>query len=485
MSALQRLRFSAEVLDAMASRRPVVALESTILTHGLPRGLNLTLATKLEKIIRDNGAVPAHIAVLDGHPLIGLSDKQLEMLALDESINPLKISRRDLAVASALDRSGGTTVAGTICLASAAGIKHFCTGGLGGVHRGAERTWDVSADLTELGRSPVHVVCAGAKSILDTSLTLEYLETQGVTVASISDTNDFPAFYSPTSGYYSPYKLTPLEAARVSHASEGLASGALFCAPIPAEYAAEGARIQASVDQAISESQDAGVVGKATTPWLLARVAELTQGSSITSNMALIENNAKISSQIAVAYSKLTKGEEVHEQYAVSEPKKPSQPASTPTPTPKPQPIEDEESRQEDVPADVIIIGASALDITSQYRDSVKPIPQSTFPGTVKISLGGVGRNIAEAANRVLRKSPLSSMLVTPVGSDEFASILKTATAQLKMRTDGFIGTTRTTPVVSLLLASDGELREGVSSFDAVDHLTFGEVGVRSSERRV
>ncbi|TIA88354.1 hypothetical protein E3P99_02632 [Wallemia hederae] len=481
--ALNRLRFSAEVLDAMASKKPVVALESTILTHGLPRGLNLSLARRLESLIRDGGAVPAHIALLDGNPLVGLTDKQLEILALDESINPLKISRRDLAVATALNRSGGTTVAGTICLASAAGIKHFCTGGLGGVHRGAERTWDVSADLTELGRSPVHVVCAGAKSILDTSLTLEYLETQGVTVASIADTTDFPAFYSPKSGYHSPYNLTPLEAAKVSHASQGLGSGALFCVPIPKEYSEEGARIQTSVDQAIRESQESGVVGKETTPWLLARVAELTKGSSITSNMALIENNAKVSAEIAVAYSKLNRGEEVEEKmYAMSQPTtaapQPAQPAKSTQPQATTPDTPTTPSQPENIPADVMIIGASAVDITSQYHNSVAPNAQSTYPGSIKIGLGGVGRNIAEATNRVLRKSPLSSMLVTPVGSDNdaFATILKDASARLKMRTDGFIHTAHPTPVVNLLLSHDGELREGVSSFEAVEKLTFEEV---------
>ncbi|TIB99330.1 hypothetical protein E3Q18_01589 [Wallemia mellicola] len=473
-----RLKFSAEVLDAMATRKPVVALESTIITHGLPRGDNLSLGRKLEKIIRDNGAIPAHIAVIDGHPLVGLSDKQLEILALDESLNPLKISRRDLAVASALNRSGGTTVAGTICLASAAGIKHFCTGGLGGVHRGAERTWDVSADLTELGRSPVNVICAGAKSILDTSLTLEYLETQGVTVATVGETNDFPAFYSPKSGYYSPYNLTPVEAARVSLASDGLSSGALFCCPIPAEYAEEGARIQSSVDQAIKESQEAGIAGKETTPWLLARVAELTKGSSIKSNLALIENNAKISADIAVAYNQLQKGQEPEQKvYPMGHMKKPDATKSEVGKPPVRQPPQQvQKEKQTDIPADVMIIGASALDITSQYKDVVGENPQSTYPGVIKIGLGGVGRNIAEATNRVLRKSPISSMLVTPVGSDEFAETLKSATSKLKMRTDGFINTYHPTPVVNLLLNSDGELREGVSSFEAVEKLTFDEV---------
>ena len=295
-----------EVAAAIAEGKPVVALESTIISHGMPYPQNVETALAVEQIIRDNGAVPATIAIIGGRLKAGLTAEQIEYFGKKgQAIH--KASRRDLAVLCARGEDGATTVTTTMIIAHMAGIKVFATGGIGGVHRGAETTMDISADLEELGQTPVMVVCAGAKSILDLGLTLEYLETKGVPVIGFG-TEELPAFYTRKSGFGVDYRIdTPAELAAAFKASHemGLKSGMLVTNPIPEEFAMPLDVINAAIDQAIGECEAKGIHGKETTPFLLARVAELTGGDSLASNIRLVFNNAKVAAQTAVEYCKL------------------------------------------------------------------------------------------------------------------------------------------------------------------------------------
>jgi len=295
-----------EVADALASGKPVVALESTIISHGMPYPQNVETALNVERIIREQGAVPATIAIIGGRLKAGLSPEEIEYFG-KKGTAIHKASRRDLAALCARGEDGATTVTTTMIIAHMAGIKIFATGGIGGVHRGAETTMDISADLEELGQTPVMVVCAGAKSILDLGLTLEYLETKGVPVIGYG-TKELPAFYTRQSGFSVDYQIdTPEELAAVFKASHdiGLKGGMLVTNPIPAEFAMPKEVIDEAIDQAIRECNEQGIHGKETTPFLLARVAELTGGDSLASNIRLVYNNAKVAAQTAVAYSKL------------------------------------------------------------------------------------------------------------------------------------------------------------------------------------
>ena len=301
----QYLDIKPEVAQALAEGKPVVALESTIISHGMPYPQNVETALAVEQIIRDNGAVPATIAIIGGRLKAGLTAEEIEYFGKKgQAIH--KASRRDLAVLCARGEDGATTVTTTMIIAHMAGIKIFATGGIGGVHRGAETTMDISADLEELGQTPVMVVCAGAKSILDLGLTLEYLETKGVPVIGYG-TEELPAFYTRQSGFGVDYRSdTPEELAaafKAGHAM-GLKSGMLVANPIPEEFAMPKAVIDAAIDQAVAECNANGIKGKETTPFLLARVAELTGGDSLASNIRLVFNNAKVAAQTAVAYCK-------------------------------------------------------------------------------------------------------------------------------------------------------------------------------------
>ena len=302
----QYLDIHPEVAQALAEGKPVVALESTIISHGMPYPQNVETALNVENIIRQHGAVPATIAIIGGRLKAGLSREEIEYFGQKgQAIH--KASRRDLAVLCARGEDGATTVATTMIIAHMAGIHVFATGGIGGVHRGAETTMDISADLEELAQTPVMVVCAGAKSILDLGLTLEYLETKGVPVIGYG-TEELPAFYTRQSGFRVDYRIdTPAELAaafRASHAM-GLPGGMLVTNPIPQEYSMPADVINAAIDQAIAEANAKGIHGKATTPFLLARVAELTGGDSLASNIKLVFNNAKVAAQTAVEYCKL------------------------------------------------------------------------------------------------------------------------------------------------------------------------------------
>lgn len=295
---------SEEVAAALREGKPVVALESTIISHGMPYPKNVETALAVEKVVRDNGAVPATIAIIKGKLKAGLSQDEIAYLG-KKGLNVQKASRRDLPVLIAKGEDGATTVAATMIIANLAGISIFCTGGIGGVHRGAETTMDISADLEELASTPVLVVCAGAKSILDIGLTLEYLETKGVPVIGYG-TDELPAFYTRKSGFGVDYKLdTAEEIASVWQAKGelGVGGGMLVANPIPEEYSLDETYINQKIDEAINEAEQRGIKGKEITPFLLDKIQKITSGESLDSNIQLVFNNAAVAAQIAAAYA--------------------------------------------------------------------------------------------------------------------------------------------------------------------------------------
>ena len=294
------LDISPEVRQALAEGKPVVALESTIISHGMPYPQNVETALNVERIVRENGAVPATIAIIGGKLKAGLSPEEIEYLG-KKGYAVTKASRRDLPVLVARGEDGATTVATTMIIAAMAGIKVFATGGIGGVHRGAETTMDISADLEELAQTPVMVICAGAKSILDLGLTLEYLETKGVPVIGYG-TEELPAFYTRKSGFGVDYRLdTPDEVAAAFRAKleMGLQGGMLVTNPIPEQYSMDPAVINKAIDEAVAEANAKGIKGKQTTPFLLAKIKDITGGDSLASNIRLVYNNAALAAQVA------------------------------------------------------------------------------------------------------------------------------------------------------------------------------------------
>ena len=296
----QYLDCSPEVARALAEGRPVVALESTIISHGMPYPQNVETALRVEQTIRENGATPATIAIIKGRLKAGLTPEEIEYLG-KKGRAVAKASRRDLPVLVARKEDGATTVTTTMIIAAMAGIKVFATGGIGGVHRGAETSMDISADLEELAMTPVMVICAGAKSILDLGLTLEYLETKGVPVIGYG-TEELPAFYTRKSGFKVDYRIdTPEELAAAFKAklAMGLTGGMLVTNPIPEEYSMDPERINAAIDQAIDECTAQGIKGKDTTPFLLARIKDITGGDSLASNIQLVLNNARLAARTA------------------------------------------------------------------------------------------------------------------------------------------------------------------------------------------
>ncbi len=295
------IQLSPEVAAAQQAGRPIVALESTIIAHGMPWPQNLDTAREVEEVIRSEGAVPATIAVIGGRIRVGLTDDELKQLA--QAPDAMKLSRRDLPFAIATGRLGATTVAATMICAHLAGIEVFVTGGIGGVHRGGHESFDISADLQELARTPVAVVCAGAKSILDLGLTLEYLETHGVPVLSVGQDN-FAAFFTPDSGLKADFRMDGAdEQSRFIRAkwALGLNGGVVVSNPVPAAQAMPREEIDAITTQALAEAQAQGIQGKAITPFLLARIKALTGGRSLTTNIALVKNNAVVGARLACA----------------------------------------------------------------------------------------------------------------------------------------------------------------------------------------
>ncbi|MFC4303248.1 pseudouridine-5'-phosphate glycosidase [Cohnella boryungensis] len=300
-SASQYLTYTEEVREALASNKPIVALETTIISHGMPYPQNIEMARTVERIIREQGAVPATIGILDGRIKIGLNEQELEAFANTPQVE--KVSRRDFPYILSSGKIGATTVSATMIGAALAGIEVFATGGIGGVHREGETTMDISADLTELAQTNVAVVCAGAKSILDIGRTLEFLETHGVPVVGYK-TDEFPSFYARESGYGVDFRLDePAQVADVLRKKWelGLSGGAIIANPVPEESALQQHEIEKVIQQALSEAKEQNITGKKVTPFLLARIKELTEGRSLETNIALVYHNAKVAAQIAVA----------------------------------------------------------------------------------------------------------------------------------------------------------------------------------------
>ena len=301
-----KIKVAEEVKKALAEGKAVVALESTIISHGMPYPQNVETALRVEEEVRKNGAVPATIAIIDGVPTVGCNREEIEKLG-KAGLTVTKVSRRDIPIVIAKGLNGATTVASTMILAEKAGVKIFATGGIGGVHRGAEKTMDISADLDELSKTNVTVVCAGAKSILDLNLTMEYLETKGVAVIGYG-TDELPAFFTRESGIKVGYRMdTPKEIAESMKAKEdmGLEGGMLVTNPIPEEYSMNAKVIGEAIDKAVKEAEEKGVKGKDITPFLLDKIQKITGGDSLASNIQLVLNNARLASQIAVELSKL------------------------------------------------------------------------------------------------------------------------------------------------------------------------------------
>ncbi|OBZ79738.1 Pseudouridine-5'-phosphate glycosidase [Grifola frondosa] len=522
-----------EVQDALAHNRPVVALETTIVTHGMPFPVNLKTARSVESIVRKAGAIPATIGVVGGRVKIGLKPSELERLA-DVKNNPsvVKVSRRDIGPVVALKGDG---VEFKIICAFAVKLSHgvfqlgnnlqchsyfcciswhqgFCNGrvmrlilqeyrmtnsrygSVSEVSTVAQRSvrlhrfgyfpflcdndpfnlaMDISADLQELTRCPVGLVSAGVKSILDIGRTLEYLETLGVPVVSYGPTDDFPAFYSRRSGFKSPWRVNdPATAARVlyTHWQLGMSNGALFGVPIPKKYEAVGQQLQRSVEQALSEAAaDPNTPrGKEATPWLLKRVGELTAGKSLASNIALIKNTASVGGKIAVEYARLRENH-LRDDSSVH---------------PKPQnseklhfmsPRTSADQKVPLSPAKIVVIGAAAVDITAQAVDipGVDPIVgvHSTLPGTVSLTLGGVGRNVAEAAHRILSSGSeewsSATALISPIGNDSFGHLLVDETKKLGMRTDGLMSVEAGSAVCNMIVEELQKHRPTIAALDA------------------
>ena len=305
MNIEKYLSITPEIAEAVKAGKPVVALESTILSHGMPYPENLEFAHKVEEIIRAEGAVSATTAIIGGKLKIGLTAEELEIMCKDPNVG--KVSRRDVAVYLATGKTGATTVATTMMLAEMVGIKVFATGGIGGVHRGAESTFDISADLQELAGTSVAVVCAGAKSLLDIAKTLEYLETMGVPVLGMN-TDDFPAFYCRKSGHKVDFNIpSPAVAAKILKTKWdlGLKGGFVIANPIPEEYELDFSEMEGVINKALEAAKAANIHGKDTTPFLLAHIKDYTKGTSLASNLQLAYNNARTAARIAIEYSRL------------------------------------------------------------------------------------------------------------------------------------------------------------------------------------
>lgn len=389
---------SPEIEKTLKANGPIVALESTVITHGMSYPQNLETALEIENIVRENNAVPATIGIINGRIKIGLTDHELNTLGNGStSDNLIKTSRRDFAYVLSKGLNGGTTVSGTIIAAKAVGIDVFATGGIGGVHRDFNETMDVSADLTELGRSSIAVVSSGVKSILDIPKTLEYLETQGVTVATYQMADkEFPAFYTRKSGIHAPYNVNDaIEAAKLIIASKelNLNSGVLIAVPVPHEFAMNADEINAAISEALQKAKDANISGKKATPFLLSAIGQITKNTSLQTNMALLKNNGRVAAEIAVQLSKIKcngwkKQNESHQTLPMNEPP--------------------------------VVIGSSILDMYCHVPEYPINLNGATYQSTFKKFGGGVGRNIAEG----LSKLHGNVEFISKIGNDQDGDFL-------------------------------------------------------------
>ncbi|MFT7796753.1 pseudouridine-metabolizing bifunctional protein C1861.05-like [Arapaima gigas] len=419
------------VSEALEENKPVVALESTIITHGMLYPHNLNTAREVEAIVRAQGATPATVGVLQGRVHVGLTQEELEFLS--SRIVSLKVSRRDLAYAVTKGLSGGTTVSSTMIAAHNAGISVFVTGGIGGVHRDGAKTMDISADLMELGRTPIAVVSAGVKSILDIGCTLEFLETQGVCVATFGKSKEFPAFFTPRSGFVSPYNVADAqEAAQLIDSASclGLQSGLLVAVPIPEEYAAHGQETEEAIQAAVAEASAASIRGKDVTPFILQRINEITQGRSLQANIALIKNNAMVGSQIACALSNLQRTRKR---------------ATFPSPC-----------------------TSNSLHLQPKTNNFYFLLQfGQTNPGSVVQSFGGVGRNIADCLSR-LGEVPL---FISAIGTDFHSNAILSYCAHMNTSAVARIQEQRTA-TYCVVITETGELSFGLGDMDIHQQIT-------------
>ncbi|KAJ1947421.1 hypothetical protein FBU59_001876 [Linderina macrospora] len=443
------IRLSPRVSEALKNREPVVALESTIISHGMPYPQNVATAQQVEKIVSEYGSVPATIALIDGKIHVGLTNDELERLGKSGKA-AVKTSRRDMAAVLSQKVLGATTVSATMIAAHMAGIAIFATGGIGGVHRGAESTMDISADLTELGKTPVTVVCAGAKSILDLPKTLEFLETQGVPVVAYGESSEFPAFFSPRSGLRAPWNMqTPEEVARMTKTALelGLQTGQVIAVPIPDAFAKQSAEIELAIERAVGEAAEQGITGKESTPFLLKRVVELTAGASLTANIALVKNNARVGSQIAASLASMMPGSfGARRSYSTAARRlKHSGKHGT-------RPL--------------VVVGGSAIDVMSRIDSSFEsmPITSSSYPGAVHTSVGGVGQNMARAAHYL----GADTVLISAIGHDTYGTTVKTALDDIGMNTAflQYPSDSARTAVYNAIHKPDGDLLAAVADME-------------------
>ncbi|XP_018540061.1 uncharacterized protein zgc:136858 isoform X2 [Lates calcarifer] len=421
-------RVHPSVSQALAENKPVVALESTIITHGMPYPHNLSTAKEVEAIVRAEGATPATVGVIEGKVHVGLSPEELDHLAQCKS--SLKVSRRDLPYVISKGLSGGTTVSATMIAAHRAGIPVFVTGGIGGVHRDGENSLDISADLTELGRTPIAVVSAGIKSILDIGRTLEFLETHGVCVATYGKSKNFPAFFSPQSGFTSPCQVSkPAEAAKL-------------IVPIPEEHAPAGQQIEEAIQAAVTEASAKGITGREVTPFILQKVNELTKGKSLQANIALIHNNARVGSQIACALSKQMNETKLRSKTHHS----------------------GKHSSQSE--SDIVVIGGINVDFIAKGKTKTLHFGQ-TNPGSVCQSFGGVGRNIADCLSR-LGHNPL---FISATGADSHSDAVLNYCRH--MNTSGVARLEeQSTATYCAVITESGELSLGLGDMDIHQQIT-------------
>uniref|UniRef100_UPI00398ED3BA uncharacterized protein isoform X2 n=1 Tax=Pristiophorus japonicus TaxID=55135 RepID=UPI00398ED3BA len=436
------IKLHPEVSEAIANQKAVVALESTIITHGMPYPHNLNTAKEVEQIVKEHGAVPATIGIVKGKIHVGVTETDLQYLA--ETKDMLKVSRRDLPYILSKGLSGGTTVSATVLVAHKVGIPLFVTGGVGGVHRDGQNTLDISADLTELGRTPVAVISAGVKSILDIGRTLEYLETHGVCVATFGKTRDFPAFFTPKSGFQSPYNVTDEEEAAqlIANAQKfGQDSGVLIAVPVPEEQAASSLLIEDAIQQAVAEARDNGILGKDVTPFILDRIYKLTQGISLTTNIALIKNNAKVGSRIACALAR----QNYHKYSTLSQPPR----------------------GKHSAPAQPVVIGGCNVDYIAKVKQGDMVFGGPTNRGTVRQSLGGVGRNLADCLSRL----GLNPLFISAIGSDANGDAVLRICSHMDTGAIAMLPE-HSTAVYCAVITATGELSLGLGDMDIHRQIT-------------
>ncbi|OQR94644.1 thioredoxin reductase 1 [Thraustotheca clavata] len=437
--SLHDFKLSAEVHAALHENKPIVALESTIISHGMPFPQNYDMAVKVESLVRQNGAVPATIAILNGKICVGLGQEDLHTLA-SLGAKATKCSTRDIAAVVAAKGTGATTVSSTMRIAHAAGIQVFVTGGIGGVHRYCEETLDISTDLMELARTPVAVVCAGVKSILDIPKTLEFLETNAVPVVGYK-TNDFPAFFTTTSGSKAHVRLnSPKECAQLIATSKGLSLPNGFVIAVPNPSPADSAIITQAIESGLEQAKENNIAGNAVTPFLLKRINELTGGKSLTSNIALVEHNAVIGSKIACALKDLKK----------------VAPSS---------------------PSDVVVMGGTVLDIISRPNEQF--VHGTSNIGNTKQTWGGVGRNIAECLHRL----QVPTLLISNVGKDATGQSLIQQLQAIGMQTCGIsMQDNHTTATYCAMLNADGNLEVAVADMAIAETMDSADLNEWTSK---